>query len=337
MPMRKPMWTAALLLASLITLAQPLGLRHTPTASATEAPTPAPTTAPAPASTPAAQQSAPAAQQSAAVKQTTDELDASIERWRKALAVQPDFAAWRDASWTSYPLGPGTHSFVVLLTHDGQEVGYMIVSATPDGSYRLTEYGTGNKPLFSLSTLYRSLVQQELIESNTSLAQFLNDTSIKKERLYTDPFHAVWKLTFGDEDAVGSDSVYIDAKTGERLPVDETMLPVSSPASSAGIGPAAETVADSLLLPVFNPYERISWVQGDPLPLSVFADVKQALAGKQRLTLVVEPFGGAITVPLAVIGYHVWPAAGGEYVALDQDGARYVSFESLHTAGRFFS
>lgn len=311
--MRKSLWAAALLLASLFTLAQPLGLRHTPTASATEAAI------------------APPPQPASAALQAPADLDESIDRWRQALAAQPDFAAWREASWTSYPLGPGMHGFVVLLLRDGQEVGYMIVSAAPDGTYRLTEYGTGSNPLFSLTTLYRSLVQQELIDPHMSLAQFLNDTSSKKERLYTDPLHAVWKLTLG-----GGETVYLDAKTGEQLPVDETMLPSAGLEQAPGIGTVSATVTDSLLLPTFDPYERISWVQGEPLPLSTFADVKQALTAKQRLTLVAEPFHGAITVPLAVIGYHIWPAAGGEYAAVDQDGVRYAAFGSLHASGRIF-
>lgn len=318
--MRKSMWTAALLLASLFTLAQPLGLRMAPTASATEAAAPSPQQAPA----------------QSAVQGPID-LDSAIDRWRQALASQSGFELWRDAGWTSYPLGPGTHGFIVLLLRDGQEVGYMIVTATPDGSYRLTEYGTGDKPLFSLSTLYRSLVQQALIDPHTSLAQFLNDTSSKKERLYADPLHAVWKLTLSGS---GGSSVYLDAKTGEQLPVDETMLPDVGPGPYPGVdaSAAADTVsvADSLLLPAFDPYERISWVRGEPLPLSTFAQVREALTGKERLKLVAEPYGGAITVPLALVGYHVWKSAGGDYAAIDQEGVRYAAYDSLHAPGRLY-
>jgi hypothetical protein len=224
------------------------------------------------------------------------------------------------------------HGYVVLLLADGQEVGYMIVSAAEDGTYNLTEYGSGSHPLFSLSTLYRSAVQLELIPSSVSLGEFLNDRASRKERLYASPMHALWKLT------ISGQTTYLDAKTGEQLPADETKLPtvLSDTAPADGSQAAEPVVTAKLLLPTFDPYQRISWVKGKPLPLATFASVKKALAGKQRLTYVAELYDAKVTVPFAVVGYHEWSGPAESYLTVAQDGPRYIRYASLKADGRFF-
>jgi hypothetical protein len=256
------------------------------------------------------------------------DLDSAIDRWRQTLSKEKGFEAWQKATWTSYPLGPGTHGYVVLLFADGREVGYMIVGATKEGTYQLTEYGTGSKPLFSLTTLYRSLVQQELISDHTTLAQFINDKSIKKERIYFDALHALWKMT------IDRSTYYLDAKTGEVLPIEESMLPKQAvKEKTVGIDPSV--LSDQLQLPSFDPYDRINWVKGKPLALPSCKELKAALNKPQRITFVAELYGGKVTVPLAVVGYQLWNK-NEPYLVLDQDGPRYVPLSAAIRQGRFY-
>ena len=123
------------------------------------------------------------------------------------------------AKWNSYPLGPGTHGWVILFSDQGREVGYMIVQATESGEFRLMEYGTGSSPLFSLTTLYRSLVQQELIPSTTLFEDFVQNETIPFDRLYTSTLTSVWKVTLDDK------TYYLDAKSGELLPLTKDPEP----------------------------------------------------------------------------------------------------------------
>ena len=87
------------------------------------------------------------------------------------------------------------------------------------GGFRLTEYGTGKSPLFSLTTLYRSLIQQELIPSTTLYDDFVQNETIIEDRLYMDTLTSVWKIVLGDE------TYYLDAKSGEVLPLTEDPMP----------------------------------------------------------------------------------------------------------------
>ncbi|WP_052487368.1 hypothetical protein [Gordoniibacillus kamchatkensis] len=190
--------------------------------------------------------------------------------------------------------------------------------------------------MFSLATLYRSAVQQELIPSSLSFADFINEHAGRAERLYAGPLHALWKLN------TGAATAYLDAKTGEALPLSELLLKqehsgADSAQSAASNGSEAPAVAAKLQLPAFDPYERISWVTGKPLQLAAFDEVSQALTGgKQRLVYVAELYGGKVTVPLAVTGYHVWSGPAESYLAVDQDGPRYIRYAELKGAGRFY-
>ncbi|UKS23936.1 hypothetical protein LOZ80_20040 [Paenibacillus sp. HWE-109] len=254
-------------------------------------------------------------------------LQASINNWRAILAREAGFESWQSASWNSFPLGPGTHGWGVILTDHGQEVGYMIVYAAENGSFRLNEYGTGAHPLFSLTTLYRSLVQQELIPSTMSYSDFVRNEQITKNRLYMDALTAVWKV------AIEGQTYYLDAKSGELLPLKEDPKPKLAEASLQGtdLQGAAITVAT----PSFDPYERLPWILGQPLPISKVQEFQSALKQHNNLTYVTELYGGLVTLPLAILGYQQW-GENNNYLILDHMGARYVQLEEALAQGRIY-
>ncbi|TBL73354.1 hypothetical protein [Paenibacillus thalictri] len=254
-------------------------------------------------------------------------MDASVNEWKSTIAKEKGFEQWKNANWTSYPLGPGTHGWVVILKKGSDEVGYMIVQAVEDGTYRLSEYGSGKYPLFSLSTLYRSMVQQELID--ISYAKFSQAKELQGERLYFNPLQAVWKVRLKDKTYI------IDAKTGELLPVHAAALPQET-ASTNGLtkSQSSHTILERLELPGFDPYEKLPWVKGKPLEVDTFATLKSLLAEKQKLTYVAYLYGYEVNVPLAVTGYHTWTT--GAYMLVDQDGPRAVHYDSLPSSARFY-
>jgi len=256
-------------------------------------------------------------------------LAEAVNQFIEHVAAQAGFESWRQASWTSQPLGPGTHGWIILLQSGGQEIGYMVVHAAGPDTYRLTEYGLGPYPLFSLQTLYRSLVQLELISSDYTL-----------ERLYLDPLHAVWQVTARDQQAPGI--VYIDAKTGEQLPLDSIGIahPNPMPPLAGLVKPftnvqPAHTITASEQLPPFDVYGRLSWVGKTPPAAPPFDTLKEWLAEGQRVVVTTEPFGKRIMVPFPVTGYQVW--SGGEaFIRVQQDDDRFIPFSLLQESGAFF-
>ncbi|NEW08633.1 hypothetical protein GK047_21795 [Paenibacillus sp. SYP-B3998] len=252
----------------------------------------------------------------------------TVNQWKITLSHERGFERWQQAAWNSYPLGPGTHGWVVILNAKGQDVGYMIVNAAENGSLRLSEYGTGDYPLFSLTTLYRSLVQQELISSTTSLTEFAQNEKIIKERLYMDSLTAIWKIKLQDQ------TYYLDAKSGELLPLHQD--PIPKQAVTSGEETELSGKLDDLLLTAFDPYDRLHWVQGKPLSVTDMPTLKAALKQKNKLTYVAELYNNQVTLPLAVIGYKMWN--GGEpYLAVDHVGTRYILLKEALEQGHLYA
>uniref|UniRef100_A0A4Y8PRR3 Uncharacterized protein n=1 Tax=Paenibacillus athensensis TaxID=1967502 RepID=A0A4Y8PRR3_9BACL len=267
------------------------------------------------------------AAQASAGEPATTTLDSVVEGWKAALSQERGFENWAKAIWNSYPLGPGTHGWIVLLYNEGKEVGYMVVHAAENGGYRLTEYGSGDSPLFSYATLYRSLVQQELIPRNASLAGFINDKSIDKQRLYYHALSALWKI------GIGEMTYFLDAKTGELLPL--TAEPTAETATDAPQATQPDGAVDERLLPTFDPYDRMPWIEGKPLHIGSLPELKAALNSHPRLTYVAELYHGGVTVPLAVTGYRK-TGTNEPYLVLDQLGPRYIPLQDALAKGGFY-
>lgn len=255
-------------------------------------------------------------------------LTATIDKWRTTLAREEGFHNWQAAAWNSYPLGPGTHGWVVILTDHGEDVGYMIVQAVDNGSFRLTEYGTGKHPLFSLTTLYRSLVQQELIPTTITYSDFIATETIAKDRLYMDGLTAVWKINLHDQ------TYYVDAKSGEVLPLTEDPTPKLQ-ADDTNLMTTDLQAASTVMHPAFDPYERMSWIVDSPLPVAGLTALQSALDSDKNLTYVTELYGGQVTLPLAVLGYQSWQE-GSSYLVLDHEGPRYIQLPAALQMGHIY-
>lgn len=259
----------------------------------------------------------------------TTALDNQIEQWIRTLSAQDEFKSWQNARWTRHPLGAGMHGWLVLIQKDGTEVGYLIVSAAEDGELKLTEYGSGENPLFSMRTLYRSLVQLELIDSTTGITAWQNSSSLP-ELVYYSPLHAVWKLAHGNE------WMYIDAKSGELLPLTEQSFTSLTPyGAGTAIGITTGFTSRSALLPTFDPFENTHWLTDAPLQLQSSQPLLGTLAaGYPPVTFSANLYGRTVLAPFAVTGFQEW-APGSAYIRLEQEGARYVPFDALTPYGTF--
>jgi hypothetical protein len=253
-------------------------------------------------------------------------LNEAVNRFFQQLAAQKGFESWQQATWTSYPLGPGSHGWVILVKSNGQEIGYMIVHAAQEGTYQLTEYGNGEYPLFSFQTLYQTLMQQELIPSSLV-------------RWYVSPLQAVWELTL---EGNSGEPLYIDAKTGELLPLTKDVLQESmlSGSMNAFTKPEpAHTIIETGTTAPFDPYAKLPWVvepgETGGQVHHPYQELKADLVSQRRLTFAAELFDGRITVPLAVTGFQEWSDSS-RYMRVHQDDERFLPFEAMDAAGYFF-
>lgn len=276
--------------------------------------------------------SAKAAEQKAVSRDAA--LEDQIRQWIGSLSKEKGFEAWSQAAWDVYPLGPGTHSWVVLLRSSGQELGYLVISSTEDGSYKLMEYGTGITPLFSMETLFHSLVQRELIDPSMKLTTFLREPPLPMKRWYIPPLQAVWQV----DTAEGSR--YFDAKTGEELPdvggwleqhADASLLPGDSGTSI----PSGRVDASAEWEP-HDPFLRPSWLKGKPMASPAFAELQEKLNEEAaQVTYSGKWYDGIALYPLAVSGFHLW-SGGKPYVRLEHNGPRYAAYEDTLPLGGYY-
>lgn len=253
-------------------------------------------------------------------------LQHAVDRFIQELAARPDFESWKQGSWTSYPLGPGTHGWIVMISVNGKEAGYLVVQASGQDSYRLIEYGKGEYPLFGMQTLYHSLVRLELIEY-----------PYHAERIYYNPLQALWKITVPESEKIW----YIDAKTGEELPLaNDSQLP--SPEAGIMVKPlpvtkteSAHTITVTGYTEPPDVYERLPWVQGKAETSPSFKTLRQWIDEQRKPVFVAELYSGRVNVPLAVSGYQVW-SSGDSFVQVRQDDDRYLPLHGISSLGGFY-
>lgn len=271
----------------------------------------------APAQAPSSEPAAPA--------KTPSKLERQVASWVDALSKQKPFADWHGADPQIEALGPGTHSWLVLFTKEGRHIGYMVVNAALDGTFKLGEYGLGPYPLFSYELLKQSLENGGLLTSDNPMP-----ATVRKR--YVHPFAAAWEVT------IGGDTYWLDAKTAELLPLDEANFPKLFPTKYAALDavPDADKIVRAKLNPAFDVYERIPWLmQETPFPAKEVSKLQARLDQEKHLRYVTEPLGNTMLYALSVVGYQRW-ASGRVDIALDMHGERFIPLGTLSRDGTFF-
>jgi len=264
-------------------------------------------------------------------------LDDKIKTWIDTLSKQPGWEHWKNAKWTSNPLGPGMHGWIVELNDNSQAIGYLVVLATEDGDYMLSEYGKGSSPLFNKQTLAEALVNQGMVNEDIGNVVVQIDevhpidpnANIYVQRFYRNALEAFWRVEIEDRIA------YLDANTGEELPIDQ--LPNLELKSVTQAPYKLSGSPDTLMLPAFDPYEQLTWVTAEPLPIKQLADLQVALKANSRLTYVSNLYEDAHHVPVTVLGYANWQDNNGTFLVIEQNGERYIPLSTALLLGFFYS
>ncbi|MDN4069352.1 hypothetical protein QYF50_15710 [Paenibacillus vini] len=256
------------------------------------------------------------------------------------LAANAPFTGWSAAKPIIEPLGPGTHSWLVTLSSGTSTskapLGYLIISATPEGDYKLVEYGLGENSLYAKPTLESGLAGLGFTAKAKSLPTVTP--------VYAGPVLAEWMVRAAGK----SGSVhFIDALTGERLPESlqswnkqaASYVPPSSAAGSAQKSLAA--AATTRHADPFDPYDNILWMAGEPIQ-SETNRFDELLAVYKRLVFVTNGPDRTYSIPLPITGYQKWsadPQSSGEdaiYVLTGSDSSqRWIALDALKQSGKF--
>jgi hypothetical protein len=276
----------------------------------------------------------------AAPENAADRVTAEVRAWLRVLSRQEAFAGWEQADIRLHPLGPGTHAWAAILTREGEEIGYVIVGATPDGEYRLLEYGTGAYPLFSWNTLHRALAEWRLIPAAWTADDLARAAErpgggapVAIARRYEPPLLAVWEVAAED-----GNRYLFDAKTGEEYPPFELEGGEGARPERPAEDGASIRLAKALQqveTKGFDPFADLFWIRDADGPGDAdFAAVLDHLKAGAKVVYTTRILGGEVTLPFAVIGVHVWGEQSAA-VMLDHYGPRLIAYEALARAGVF--
>ncbi|WP_379153669.1 hypothetical protein [Paenibacillus sp. sgz5001063] len=254
----------------------------------------------------------------------------------RKLSADPPFTSWSNAGTEYFPLGPGTHSWLVNVMSGEQRIGYLIITAAEQGGYMLSEYGAGSYGLpYSLQDLRQYLVQQELIPVHYS-------GKIELTALYA-PLLPVWKLT------IDSKIMYINASLLQVLPWSSSHADAVLHGNTAGSRTISSLDIDRSPLPVYrtegqdDPYADLLWLSAPPLPTLGVDQLTLTLASGSSLAFQSRGRNDVYGAPFMVTGFQRWrPAAGSNpangssgilYAASGPDGKRYLPLDMLQHSG----
>jgi hypothetical protein len=265
-------------------------------------------------------------------EQMQTELEQQVQAWANILVKQPPFQSWKSASKHIAPIGPGMHGWLVTFQVNHKPVGYMIVNATENGGFALSEYGVGDHPAYDPNTLYQSMIRQGYFKSYADAIK----KPLRIERLYVHPLLAVWKWVAPDGQAI-----YMDAWSGEALPIDDSIWTKqanksAAPSQTAAVStPVLSLLSSAQTNAAFDPYERMPWLTKTPLSKEQVNHLTDLLSHKAEIRFTAELYDASVLFVYPAIGYHVWNNKS-VYIAFDQEGTRYVSLSSIQGKGSFY-
>lgn len=248
------------------------------------------------------------------------------------LAKQAPFKSWKEGNNEYYPLGPGTHSWLVNVMNGNQRIGYLIITAKEEGGYVLSEYGAGTEGLpYSVCDLRQLLVQEGLLPS--SYSEVLTLTPIYS------PLLPVWELS------IGAQKLYINASVPEILPWNSnkaeaflkkelTVANYLSSSDSALVPQAAYRSGQSS-----DPYADLLWLTKPKLDRLSVNEFSALLRQKGRFIFHSSGHNDTFGSPQAITGYQKWTTtrdtaeAKGSmsklYAAAGPQGKRFVPYREL--------
>lgn len=260
---------------------------------------------------------------------------------------------WGRAELRFFPLGPGTHGWLVHAYVEDAASGYMIIVASEQGDLILSEYGEGKDPLYSFSLLKQALLRQQLDPHVVTAG----GGSI--ELRYMPPMLAYWSVK-----QKNGDSLFIDAAGGDLLPFEvvqaaEQRLATGDPHSFWSLSfnekqqivyspdphvlDASTFTVDQLhAVPLYDPVEQLSWITSPAIPVKGTDDLFKLWGQGQSIVFSAGERNMYYGGPLPVGGIQVWTSlSDGMKIAYAAIGGsstiqRRVPLQTLIHDGHFY-
>lgn len=250
----------------------------------------------------------------------------------RELSAQSEFQQWEGAAIDYYPLGPGTHSWLAIVSKDSKQLGYLIFTAREEGGYMLSEYGSGPAIPYSSDALHDRLAEDGLIPDHPGLP-----ANIQIQAQYS-AMLPVWKVTLP-----GKPAMYINALTLELLPANAVSASTASVSKTAVVtnqnGLRLEASSPAAKIDGNDPYDDLLWMTSPRLNIRRGDDLLKAVASGGSLIFTAPGRNASYGAPFAVSGIQTWsPAASApvvSYAATGRAGTRYLPVSMLMAAGEF--
>lgn len=98
--------------------------------------------------------------------QWEDKFHQQVQGWIKQISArETSFKTWEVAKWESYPFGPGSKQWIVLILDKGEEIGYLIIGEEENGELLLIEYGKNEGAVLSRASEREELAEEGFIYS----------------------------------------------------------------------------------------------------------------------------------------------------------------------------
>jgi hypothetical protein len=102
-----------------------------------------------------------------------------ISHWISEISLkEPLFKQWSKKEWESYPFGPGSRQWIVLILDQGTEIGYLIVGEEKSGQLQLIEYGKSDQSVLSQIVTENGQTDESFVYGGLLWAKKENDTLV---------------------------------------------------------------------------------------------------------------------------------------------------------------
>lgn len=232
--------------------------------------------------------------------------------WVEELSLQPQFASWVDAKTSISPLGPGTHSWLMLVEHEQNgTVGYLIIHSDGNNGYVLGEYGIGD---------LQTLSEQRLSLHYINPLHFTIVKTQKKQKTYSDPFSL------------------------EQYPLNTTLVSKMQKSIKTekrhGISYSHALITGSNSVAYFSPYEKMPWLTTASLndDFEDCVSIENLIDFGNELRYTSSTWNNKVESIFSVTGYHEWELFD-LYIAIQQEDEhiiRYIPYDYLLEHGNFY-
>jgi hypothetical protein len=224
-----------------------------------------------------------------------------VDHWIKQISQQEAmFEEWAKQEWESYPFGPGSKQWIVLILDQGKEIGYLMIGESESGDLQLIEYGKSDQSVLS-QAISENKVNEEFVYSGLLLA-------VKENNVLVD------LLTYEAYEHVSLES-FIPFWLGEQVQLlDERQFFVHKKER--------------------EPIVHFKSSTSEPVSIATSSQFESTQSYFYQAEIIPQ-----VTALYNIIGLHHWDSeketTSTSFIGIQDEGTRYLSYRYLDQMGSF--